>query len=80
MGCQSERGFNTQPPEGGWRKHKASLNNLKGFNTQPPEGGWSIAKTPHTTKKSFNTQPPKGGWVVFKVRGRAVTGFQHTAA
>ena len=35
-----ERGFNTQPPEGGW----LSLNGFKSiqisFNTQPPEGGW----------------------------------------
>ncbi|EFE50022.1 hypothetical protein NEIELOOT_01276 [Neisseria elongata subsp. glycolytica ATCC 29315] len=33
------RGFNTQPPEGGWKNggHPKPAN--RGFNTQPPEGG-----------------------------------------
>ena len=33
-------GFNTQPPEGGWRAVKTIELELLGFNTQPPEGGW----------------------------------------
>ena len=33
-------GFNTQPPEGGWKPNqKAPCAGLR-FNTQPPEGGW----------------------------------------
>ena len=32
--------FNTQPPEGGWRRI-AQRPCFRGcFNTQPPEGGW----------------------------------------
>ena len=34
------RGFNTQPPEGGWRITASRTVNQCGFNTQPPEGGW----------------------------------------
>ena len=32
-------GFNTQPPEGGWRRWQRRLDALCRFNTQPPEGG-----------------------------------------
>ena len=33
-------GFNTQPPEGGWRVCVTKIFVMFGFNTQPPEGGW----------------------------------------
>ena len=36
----NEIGFNTQPPEGGWRRPRFAWQKI-GFNTQPPEGGWS---------------------------------------
>ena len=32
--------FNTQPPEGGWRRESGGGSTAKRFNTQPPEGGW----------------------------------------
>ena len=32
--------FNTQPPEGGWKRRQRRENRLCCFNTQPPEGGW----------------------------------------
>ena len=32
--------FNTQPPEGGWRKLHRYIFPVDSFNTQPPEGGW----------------------------------------
>ena len=32
--------FNTQPPEGGWRRFGWPTAFKQGFNTQPPEGGW----------------------------------------
>ena len=35
-------GFNTQPPEGGWKSSNLSTTAHYGFNTQPPEGGWAI--------------------------------------
>ena len=37
-------GFNTQPPEGGWRAAQRQRNALACFNTQPPEGGWGNSK------------------------------------
>ena len=37
---QRQNGFNTQPPEGGWRYCQGSLSDSSSFNTQPPEGGW----------------------------------------
>ena len=33
-------GFNTQPPEGGWRFAINLFLAATCFNTQPPEGGW----------------------------------------
>ena len=33
-------GFNTQPPEGGWRPIFPPCRPNLCFNTQPPEGGW----------------------------------------
>ena len=59
MGYQ---GFNTQPPEGGWRNIGIGGNAGRGFNTQPPEGGWNGASSLRITSASFNTQPPEGGW------------------
>ena len=37
-----QKGFNTQPPEGGWRMPASSLWRARCFNTQPPEGGWVL--------------------------------------
>ena len=34
------KGFNTQPPEGGWSGMGQLSSRRCGFNTQPPEGGW----------------------------------------
>ena len=57
------RGFNTQPPEGGWRLTDCSPTPTHSFNTQPPEGGWGYGSTVRSQRKSFNTQPPEGGWL-----------------
>ena len=35
-------GFNTQPPEGGWKRPQVFAKQPNGFNTQPPEGGWIL--------------------------------------
>ena len=35
-------GFNTQPPEGGWKSLIRQEGNLICFNTQPPEGGCRV--------------------------------------
>ena len=57
------RGFNTQPPKGGWEVRQFDYRNQWSFNTQPPKGGWEQPLNQHGVKKCFNTQPPKGGWV-----------------
>ena len=36
------RGFNTQPPEGGWGRKSQPKGRTGSFNTQPPEGGWPV--------------------------------------
>ena len=40
--------FNTQPPEGGWRRPRFVGQVHDSFNTQPPEGGWQK----HITRQS----------------------------
>ena len=50
--------FNTQPPEGGWQRHPASLSPYSCFNTQPPEGGWlQESKTFETLVVSTHSRP-----------------------
>ena len=41
------KGFNSQPPEGGWWVIKIKVKPWCRFNSQPPEGGWgsAVAKT-----------------------------------
>ena len=38
-------GFNTQPPEGGWKVRRYPPPWVESFNTQPPEGGWFDTST-----------------------------------
>ena len=57
-----DAGFNTQPPEGGWKPQIHHIPQYHSFNTQPPEGGWSSAQRRQTRDSRFNTQPPEGGW------------------
>ena len=40
FGHDADNGFNTQPPEGGWRRTGWGIIIIYCFNTQPPEGGW----------------------------------------
>ena len=40
MPLWANRGFNTQPPEGGWCLVIHFDQRERCFNTQPPEGGW----------------------------------------
>ena len=62
-GC-SCRGFNTQPPEGGWMSSRLRPVEQNSFNTQPPEGGWISHSPAKGVCPCFNTQPPEGGWVL----------------
>ncbi len=56
------KGFNTQPPEGGWNRGMRQIGSDWRFNTQPPEGGWRCARRGGNLYGRFNTQPPEGGW------------------
>ena len=38
--CASKLRFNSQPPEGGWKKGCGLGSGRICFNSQPPEGGW----------------------------------------
>ena len=60
--------FNTQPPEGGWKKPPNFPTSAHCFNTQPPEGGWKFFSLTLSLLLRFNTQPPEGGWSVFFAR------------
>ena len=72
--------FNTQPPEGGWRRHRLPRPHQRRFNTQPPEGGWILITQHPRLIDGFNTQPPEGGWMSGLARFSDVVSFQHTAA
>ena len=47
------RGFNTQPPEGGWLEYACSTTAGYCFNTQPPEGGWKATITKYSLAGAF---------------------------
>ena len=74
------RGFNTQPPEGGWISIAKEHYQIKRFNTQPPEGGWQLEYPVACISGGFNTQPPEGGWGREQDAVTLVQRFQHTAA
>ena len=73
-------GFNSQPPEGGWRRHAPVAAHSGGFNSQPPEGGWFISRSIIPCVSSFNSQPPEGGWLHIISPHHIVKRFQLTAA
>ena len=75
----AQKGFNTQPPEGGWPPLRPRQSPLCRFNTQPPEGGWARAPRAGAERRGFNTQPPEGGWTNEAVRALSISLFQHTA-
>ena len=54
--------FNTQPPEGGWRRPRDSARMRDRFNTQPPEGGWNkMQQTPDKTRVSTHSRLKAAG-------------------
>ena len=48
-----DRGFNTQPPEGGWIVFILHDSISYCFNTQPPEGGWKQRKKAKRSSRLF---------------------------
>ena len=56
-------GFNTQPPEGGWKTRQPAALPIARFNTQPPEGGWGDTAANHAadTAVSTHSRPKAAG-------------------
>ena len=76
----AEAGFNTQPPEGGWRNRPPESAIRAGFNTQPPEGGWAATPAACGCHQAVSThsRPKAAGCAGSQLSTRPW--FQHTAA
>ena len=75
------KGFNSQPPEGGWMPFRFITGLPPRFNSQPPEGGWTAyLLLQHIVYPRFNSQPPEGGWIVHSLVLVCFGTFQLTAA
>ena len=89
IGILTVFGFNTQPPEGGWRikpsftmsaqafQHTAARRRLAP-NAHRRTANLLFQHKPYQT--SFNTQPPEGGWRRSFSESALRSAFQHTAA
>ena len=53
------QGFNTQPPEGGWKRLFLQPFCFVCFNTQPPEGGWDEKETAFPQDRVSTHSRPK---------------------
>ncbi|WP_168165672.1 hypothetical protein, partial [Neisseria sp. HMSC066B07] len=73
-------GFNTQPPEGGWKLKDVVLLQHTGFNTQPPEGGWETPAVVKGFKPVSTHSRPKAAGSKFVPYFFDNSLFQHTAA
>ena len=73
------RGFNTQPPEGGWPSPLAVCNQRGRFNTQPPEGGWFFEEIVKPMYGVSTHSRLKAAGVSFTLKSGGSV-FQHTAA
>ena len=76
----NKKGFNTQPPEGGWTYgFITGYNYIVSTHSRPKAAGWWRLIS-ETYLRRFNTQPPEGGWSGHpKAKPRGAR-FQHTAA
>ena len=55
-------GFNTQPPEGGWKAgYEEFAKKMVSTHSRPKAAG-NVQITKQHYMDSFNTQPPEGGW------------------
>ena len=59
------KGFNTQPPEGGWFDggFGMGLTSEVSTHSRPKAAGLGQMRA-DTKNRCFNTQPPEGGWHV----------------
>ena len=71
--------FNTQPPEGGWKKPLNISVMSVCFNTQPPEGGWASGgrSLPRLLVSTHSRPKAAGGTTCTSAK---MLSFQHTAA
>ena len=58
----TKKGFNTQPPEGGWLKKIERQETIVVSTHSRPKAAGYLNATTTRTKGCFNTQPPEGGW------------------
>ena len=73
-------GFNTQPPEGGWKKISLGDKDVDvSTHSRPRAAGPTFAFSANACK-GFNTQPPEGGWTRKCTEHGEYLAFQHTAA
>ena len=73
-------GFNSQPPEGGWKPSPCPHGHYDSFNSQPPEGGWAYSPAATSEAADVSTHSrPKAAGNVFKPLVILFT-FQLTAA
>ena len=73
-------GFNTQPPEGGWRQPqvKIVIHHLS-FNTQPPEGGWLDKKAFGVYKSAVSTHSrPKAAGADWQAKQNRIAVSTHS--
>ena len=54
-------GFNTQPPEGGWRSEVVMFKYESTVSTHSRPKAAAVTAWPAASCKGFNTQPPEGG-------------------
>ena len=73
-------GFNTQPPEGGWKLLNVSLWLYRLFQHTAARRRLDISRFQTACQRGFNTQPPEGGWWMMCIFPRCSAKFQHTAA
>ena len=74
------QGFNSQPPEGGW-KCRPKLHPTTRVSTHSrPKAAGLILRVIHWVYMSFNSQPPEGGWNQNLTQIQTISLFQLTAA
>ena len=61
------RGFNTQPPEGGWRLPlRRRIAQIVSTHSRLKAAGYAMDLDVLSTYR-FNTQPPEGGWAIMSI-------------
>ena len=71
-----KRGFNSQPPEGGWRLRIRRLSRPELFQlTAARRRLAALVVLLGAIRVSFNSQPPEGGWFCPRLPVLAGTGF-----